>query len=378
MDRRRSETADDHATGGGRRIVGAHDQQVGFGIGSPAAKRRSTQSTARPAASPDGPPQRLRGSRRQRTRCCETGACRSCRRRERGAGEQALEEVHVLREVPRTQEELTYLRLRRGAQTGRLIRLLEQTHHDLRESVEIAGIDQRPVSPSRIWSWMPPTRLATTGRALPHRLGDRQPEPLGEALLHDDRARRWSALTIAAFSSAIVHRQRHQMHAARASAAGSAAPARDAPPRAPRAPPGRRRRPSRPGRRAGGGRACAARCRATKAVEHADRVLEPVPARDLRRRAAHPSRRGAALDIGARSTRPGVPSWRRNTAPDGHSSASIAAQREDRRARSRRREPGSWPRTGRSTAGSPIMAAVEVVPGERPRARTRTRRACRR
>ena len=137
-----------------------------------------------------------------------------------------------------------------------------------------------PVSPSTIWSWIPPTRLATTGRALPHRLGDGQAEALGEALLHDDVAWRWSALTIAAFSSSVVHRQAGEVDArARLGASASRCAAR--PRRAPRRPRGRRTTAPTAGPASTQVRVRPRGSVLGEAAHHAERVLEPVPARDL-------------------------------------------------------------------------------------------------
>ena len=73
------------------------------------------------------------------------------------------------------------------------------------------GSTSRPVTPSSIWSWMPPTSVATTGRALPHRLGDGQPEALGEALLHDDVGAPLQRVDDDRVLVGVVHRQQREV-----------------------------------------------------------------------------------------------------------------------------------------------------------------------
>ena len=58
-----------------------------------------------------------------------------------------------------------------------------------------------PLTPSSIWSWMPPIRLATTGRAFHIASATVRPNPSARLFCTTTSARRWSALTMAAFSS---------------------------------------------------------------------------------------------------------------------------------------------------------------------------------
>ena len=59
-------------------------------------------------------------------------------------------------------------------------------------------------------------RLATTGAALPHRLGDRQPEALGQALLHDDVGAALERVDDHRVLLEVLHRQQREVDRARA------------------------------------------------------------------------------------------------------------------------------------------------------------------
>ena len=162
-----------------------------------------------------------------------------------------------------------------------------------------------PLTPSTIWSWIPPTRVPITGLPLPHRLGDGQPEALGEALLHDDVGPPLQRVDHRRVFVEVVHRQAGEMDPARGSPSDSSsrqARSNLAPDRCAFGVVGDR----------GGGGAGEDEMRlargqvALEAGEQAEVVLEPVPARDLgdhrrARRAAGSSWRTSAR----RSTRPG-------------------------------------------------------------------------
>ena len=66
--------------------------------------------------------------------------------------------------------------------------------------------------PSSIWSWMPPTARGDDRAPLPHRLGDGQPEALGEALLHDDVGAALERVDDHRVLVGIVHRQQREVH----------------------------------------------------------------------------------------------------------------------------------------------------------------------
>ena len=178
---------------------------------------------------------------------------------------------------------------------------------------EVGRVDEDPVAPSSIWSWMPPTRRRRPG-ALPHRLGDRQPEALGEALLHDDVGAALQRVDDHRVLVDVLHRQQREVHApadvarqvaprglglARTSApSGSSATAVTSGPASTSA--------------ALVGGTCSANAR-----HDPERVLQAIPARDLRDAAA---RRGAArlLDHPRRAlTRPTLPSSRSKIARGG-------------------------------------------------------------
>ena len=72
-------------------------------------------------------------------------------------------------------------------------------------------------------------RLATTGAALPHRLGDGEPEALGEALLHDDVGAALERVDDRRVLLDVLHRQQREVHAlARLGAAARASARRRA------------------------------------------------------------------------------------------------------------------------------------------------------
>ena len=112
-----------------------------------------------------------------------------------------------------------------------------------------------PVSPSTICSWMPPTRLATTGRAFHIASATVSPKPSARLFCTTTSARRCRALTIAAFSSTSSIGSENEVDAV-AHRRGQLGAARGRPRRAPRAPSGssataarRRARRARGGRR---------------------------------------------------------------------------------------------------------------------------------
>ena len=68
--------------------------------------------------------------------------------------------------------------------------------------------------PSSIWSWIPPTARRHDRAALPHRLGDREPEALGEALLGDDVGAALERVDDHGVLVGVLHRQQRQVDAA--------------------------------------------------------------------------------------------------------------------------------------------------------------------
>ena len=233
--------------------------------------------------------------------------------------------------------------------------------------------DRRAARPRRRRSGPGSRRPATTTTGLPFHIASAtvSPKPSARLFCTTTAARRWSALTIAAFSSASSIGQRREMDASAQRRRAASAPGARSPRRAPRRPPGRRRPPRRAGRRARDARLARVGVRSANAVQDADRVLEPVPARHLHDE--RPSRASGAswTTVGARSTRAGravlAPERRLGGARpvDEPDEPRIASHRVGRQ------HPGSWARTGRSRAGSRRSASpVELVPGEARRART--------
>ena len=235
--------------------------------------------------------------------------------------------------------------------------------------------------PSSIWSWMPPTRRGDDRAALPHRLGDGQAEALGEALLHDDVGAPLERVDDHRVLVGVGHRQQREVHAA-ADVARQRRARPPRPPRTPRRPRDRRRRPSRPG-------PASTRCGSSSAPdvlgearEHAERVLQPVPARDLhdqRRRRAAAAR--SSISSAARSTRPDAAvepledRARRVVAVGGEPGG---AQHGGRPLGERHRLVLGRERVDRGRRSPSTLVGVEPLPGVAPRARRRTRRPARR
>ena len=98
----------------------------------------------------------------------------------------SLEEVHVLREVARAEEEVPDLVPGGGPQAVGLVRPLDEGYDGIGEGLEVKGVHQQTVLavPDLVLDASYPA--GNHRAALPHRLGYRQPEPLREALLHDD------------------------------------------------------------------------------------------------------------------------------------------------------------------------------------------------
>ena len=65
-----------------------------------------------------------------------------------------------------------------------------------------------------IWSWMPPTAVRDHRARLPHRLGDGEPEALGDALLHHDVGDALERIDDHRVLLGVVERQAHEVDVA--------------------------------------------------------------------------------------------------------------------------------------------------------------------
>ena len=167
---------------------------------------------------------------------------------------------------------------------------------------------------------------------LPHRLGDGQPEALGQRLLHDDVGAGLERVDDRAVLLGVLHRQAGEVDP-RPRRVRERAPGGDDLLRAPRRPRGRRRRRRSPGRRARGAR------RSSSPTWRAKPWSTPTGSLRRSQRETWATTRasggsGASSYIAAwRSTRPGVPSSRRNTASVGSAVGDQPRGAEDARHR---------------------------------------------
>ena len=230
---------------------------------------------------------------------------------------------------------------------------------------------------------MPPTALATTGRSFHIASATVRPKPSARLFWTTTVACRWSALTIAAFSSgssigmharwtrlracvraAAPQRSMHSsQHVAALGVVGDA---------------GRR-----PGRRARGARRARGRRGAAKAFITPAMSFMPVPARDLddERRVGRRRRPGLQRRRHGRLMRPGEPSRRVNG--DGAAASTVAVEQADVGERSAARlrvDIGSFLAENGSIDGG-ITCTLRADPptaARTPRARRRSRRRPRR
>ena len=214
---------------------------------------------------------------------------------------------------------------------------------------------------------MPPTRAGDDRPRLPHRLGDGEPEALGEALLHDDVGASLDRVDDRRVLLDVVHRQAGEVHALAQRRSAARARAR-APRRAPRRPRGRRRPPPTYGPGEHQVRTVVVASARRSPSQHARRVLEPVPARDLddQRRVR---RERAAWSISAR----------RSTRPGSRPCARTSARRSGAFRPRARRAPGSPRRSPASSSwffgekasidGATIQTRSRRAPPRRTRAR---------
>src|SRR3954454_6542208 len=104
----------------------------------------------------------------------------------RGLGEQGVEEVDVLDEVPIAEEPVAYPRLRGGAERGTAGAVRQQPRDGSGVGVEVCGVGKQYATEPVLYLVLDAADGRGHHRAcLPHRLGDRQAEALDQALLHD-------------------------------------------------------------------------------------------------------------------------------------------------------------------------------------------------
>ena len=133
------------------------------------------------------------------------------------SGEQLRDQAEVVEQAARAEELVAHPLLRRARPSARRARgpRAARAPRRRRRRGPRGSSSSTPVSPSMIWSWMPPTAVATTGPRLPHRLGDGQPEALGDALLHDDVGGALERVDDHRVLLGVVHRQADEVDAAR-------------------------------------------------------------------------------------------------------------------------------------------------------------------
>ena len=170
------------------------------------------------------------------------------------AEQQLGEQLDVLLQVPVADVLVEDACVCGAAQPGRQRRVAEHEPQRPREGAPSRGSSRsKPSRPWTIWSWIPPTRLAITGRPFHIASVTVSPNPSTRLFCTTTSACRCSALTISAFSSMSSMGIDGQVDAGadRPRAAAATAPGtRPAPGR----PPGRRSTPATSGRPASGGR----------------------------------------------------------------------------------------------------------------------------
>ena len=192
-----------------------------------------------------------------------------------------------------------------------------------------------PVTPSTIWSWIPPALLATTGRAFHIASATVSPKPSARLFCDHHLRAALDRVDDRGVLLDVVHRQAGEVHP-RPHRRRERRAQRRGPRPGPRRPRGRRRPRRRSARRAAGGRRRLPQCSANPRSDP-DRVLEPVPARDLgdeRRLRRDPARPGRAPPRGRLG--PGEPSERSKVGRDAVPARSQPGAGEDRLDRIRR------------------------------------------
>ena len=98
----------------------------------------------------------------------------------------------------------------------------QQARDGAREPVEVARVDEQPALAVDDLVLDAADAAGDDGAVLPHRLGDGQPEALGEALLDDDLAVALKRVDDRRVLLEVLHRQRREVDALRAASGSSA------------------------------------------------------------------------------------------------------------------------------------------------------------
>ena len=215
------------------------------------------------------------------------------------------------------EEQVAHARLRRCAHALRAVRIREQLADPARRSP--AGRAARrasPCSPSSIWSWMPPTAVATTGRPFHIASATVSPKPSAMLFCTTTSGAALQRVDDHGVLVRVLHRQHRQVH--------------PPPRRAGQRMPCRLDLGEHPGTLGVVGDRGDVRAREHEvrrlvcahvlheAGQHAERILEVVPARHLRdQRRVEQQRAPPRSSARCRWTRPALPSSRSNTARDG-------------------------------------------------------------
>ena len=129
-------------------------------------------------------------------------------------GDDALEQIDVLAEVTGAEEEVAHAFARGFAHALGRVRVEQQAAHPLAEGGEVARLDE--VARATVFDLVldPADPGRHHGASLPHRLRDREPEALGEALLGDDVSAALERIDDHGVLLGILHRQQRQVDAA--------------------------------------------------------------------------------------------------------------------------------------------------------------------
>ena len=124
-----------------------------------------------------------------------------------------LEEPHPLEQVPVGQEVLGHVTPAARTEASCFDRVLEQMGDEPAEALEVARLVEEARLAVHDLVDDSPHRARDDGPGLPHRLGDRQPEPLRQALLDDDSCVPLQRVHDERVLLEVVHRDRREVDA---------------------------------------------------------------------------------------------------------------------------------------------------------------------